>query len=186
MKDSSDTPELIAGFLQWVSSCANYRGLWRWISSDQSIYPIEEFKNDLWLAWLDSAGEPLVGEFISDARNRGLFGVLAKADYRYRKLRRRHVSIDALAPDGGSWATHLRSNPTQDASDEAVQVGDVDADAIAKRWIIRRLASVRADKGFDKFDLRAPQDRTSAAVDDLALITHVALSRRSWWRLMNG
>jgi len=182
MSDDAQTPELIRGFMGWVAHNPNYGGLWRYMGTPGSAYTVADFKQELWLVWLETGDVELSGDVVIDARTRGLFSVLNRIDYWYRK--RRLVSIDSPIGDGdgGALVDVLESS---EPPPKFVAVSEYEDRAITRRWVIRQLVSVKTERDLAAFQLTAPPNPVRLTGGTSTPDAYVALSRRNWWRLMN-
>ncbi len=182
MKSDESTPSLISGLIGWVAGNPNHAGLWRFMHTPGSAYSMGDFEQDLWLAWLETSEVELTGDFITDARSRGLFGVLNRIDYWYRKKRLLSIDAPTRLCDGHGLVTSIETPESHPKAHDAAELKDR---PITRRWVVRRLASIRTERELEAFELASPCP-TSFGFDNSTLHTHVALSRRNWWRILNS
>lgn len=185
MTDDAQTPDLIKGFLGWVAHNANYNGLWRFMNKSGASYSVDDFKQDLWSAWLETGDVNLTGDFIIDARSRGLFKVLNRIDYKYR--RRQPISINAPIGDDkkGSFIDIVVVQPSPPSP---IIIDEEEHSAVTRRRFVRQFASAKTQRDVDALDIQelaAPSDAARTPDSDSSSSEHVVICRRNWWRLMN-
>ncbi len=182
MRDDTETPDLIKGCLGWVAHNANYNGLWRFMNRSGTSYSVDDFKQELWSVWLETGDEDMTGDFVADARSRGLFKVLNRIDYWYRH--RRLLSIDApMGDDNKESFLSILVAPSS-----PIVIDEDEHSAVTRRRFVRRLASAKPPRGLDALELQelaAPSDAARVLDGSSRSSEHVAICRRNWWRLMN-
>lgn len=178
-------PELIQSVMRWVEHKATYKGMWMWMRSG-SRYSIDDFRQDLLVAWYENKEFELTGDYVDDARGKGMFRVLGKAYYVYRTRYR----AGALPPD------EILQRVTSDEDEESGSIDHASmtmrSDAaralvpVYRRQVMRKLAMMQTQREIDAIDLPALLVASTPRLgDDDVAAEPAVIARRHWWRLMN-
>jgi hypothetical protein len=144
-----------------------------------ALYSLSDFKSDLWVAWLETTGTRMTGDFTSDCRSRGLFSVLNKRHYEHRT--RWRESGSRYIEDRG--APH-QANPL-DRGSGRTGIEDVEPTTLVKRHAIRALASVSGEDMTDLSSILPSLQLARPGGEEAKECAQITIARRNWWRSLS-